>query len=206
MNSTALDEDDIACTARGIADFASLKHWVNGPLRAWLPHEAMMCGQSVAHSGGYAALQRWATGVPEAYQASISCVGSNVRSPILTRAIGTGSPVFFEADRDGKDVPPRWLSNFRDAHWHNVLVLMHREGEDEELLRTSASFYNVPPNIEPQGSRLQEMVMPHLHAALSRIHRSKTSAPNPATTQPVTLTPMGYNTLVGDMGVALSGG
>ncbi|HKO89567.1 MAG TPA: hypothetical protein VJU61_00350, partial [Polyangiaceae bacterium] len=79
---TEASRDVLASTARRVIDAETLKAWVQGPLQAVLPHGAMLCGQSVPHSGGYAAIQAWSFGVSPAYRATIACAGGNARSPI----------------------------------------------------------------------------------------------------------------------------
>ncbi|MDR6537206.1 LuxR C-terminal-related transcriptional regulator [Variovorax soli] len=181
--------DLLASSARSVVDAESLNEWVQGPVRAVLPHGAMLCGQSVPHSGGYAAIQAWSFGVPPAYRAKIACAGGNARSPILTRLMHIGGPVFFDEDDERTDFDATWRSNFRLAGWRNVLGLAHREGEGDQLLFTSAAFYNVSSRMEAHGRALQQMVMPHLHAALSRVYQAQTEVESPAATSEPTLAP-----------------
>jgi DNA-binding CsgD family transcriptional regulator len=181
--------DVLASTARHVVDAETLKAWVQGSVQAVLPHVAMLCGQSIAHSGGYAAIQAWSFDVPPTYRAKIAGAGGNARSPILTRLMRTGGPEFFDEDDERTDFDPIWRSNFRLAGWRNVLGLAYREGEGDQLLLTSAAFYNVSSTMEAQGRALQQMVMPHLHAALSRVYQARPSAASPAETRVPTLAP-----------------
>jgi hypothetical protein len=77
-------EDVLADSVHQVVDAESLKAWAEGPLYTVLPHRAMLCGQWIAHSGGYAAIQTWSFGVPPAYLATIECPGGNARSPIMS--------------------------------------------------------------------------------------------------------------------------
>ncbi|GAA4333865.1 hypothetical protein GCM10023165_09280 [Variovorax defluvii] len=181
--------DLLASTARGVVDEEALKAWVQGPVRAVLPHGAMLCGQSVPHSGGYAAIQAWSFGVPAAYRAKIACAGGNARSPVLTRLMRTGGPVFFDEDDERPDFDANWRGNFRLAGWRNVLGLAYCSGEGDQLVFTSAAFYNVSSAMEAQGRTLQQMVMPHLHSALSRVHQLRSEESTSAATRLLTLAP-----------------
>ena len=186
---TEASRDVLASTARRVIDAETLKAWVQGPLQAVLPHGAMLCGQSVPHSGGYAAIQAWSFGVPPAYRATIACAGGNARSPILTRLMRTGGPEFFDEDDERTDFDAVWRSNFRLAGWRNVLGLAHRAGEEDRLLFTSAAFYNVSSTLEAQSRALQQLVMPHLHAALSRVYQARLEEAPPRATPALALAP-----------------
>lgn len=168
---TEMAKDLLQSTVRRVVDAETLTAWVQGPVRAVLPHAAMLCGQSVAHSGGYTAIQAWSFGVPPAYRAKIACVGGNARSPILTRLMRTGGPEFFDVDDERTDFDAAWRGNFRFAGWRNVLALAYCEGEGDQLLLTSAAFYNVNSGMDTQGRALQQVVMPHLHDALRRVYQ-----------------------------------
>ncbi len=155
--------------AGAIVDVGSLRAWLAGPLKAFLPHEAVLVGQSIAHSGGLSTVQRWSFDLPPAHEACINAPNMNIRSPIFTRLLKSGGPVFFDAARDGAGMNTQWLARFRGADLHNILGLNFQDGEGDALLVSSAGFYNVPPDIESRAAELQRTVMPHLHAALCRI-------------------------------------
>ena len=79
--------DTLAETASRVTDFESLKAWCSGPVLAVVPHAAMLCGQSIAHAGGYAAIQLWAIGLPQSYLKVIARPGNNLQSPIFSRLL-----------------------------------------------------------------------------------------------------------------------
>ena len=113
---TRTSKDVLAGAARLVSDADGLRWWVEELLSNILPNAAVLCGQSIPHSGGYAAIQTWSFGLPPGYQAAIVCVGNNVRSPILTRLIRSGDPEFFDSERDwGVDIDPSWRASFRRA-------------------------------------------------------------------------------------------
>lgn len=115
---TKTSKDVLSRGARNVVDAETLKAWIEGPVKRLLPHAAMLCGQSVPHAGGYAAIQKWSLGVPQAYEAAIACAGGNIRSPILARLMRSGGPEFFDSDRDGgPDVDAAWHAGFRLAGW-----------------------------------------------------------------------------------------
>ncbi len=169
---TRTSEDVLGGAARFVCDADSLKWWVEELLSTILPSAAVLCGQSIPHSGGYAAIQTWSFGLPPAYEAAIVCVGGNVRSPILTRLILSGGPEFFDVEQDrGADVDPLWRSSFCLAGWCNVLGLSHLEGRGDGRVLTAAAFYNVGPETFVDRHALQQRVMPAMHVALSRVYR-----------------------------------
>jgi DNA-binding CsgD family transcriptional regulator len=170
---TKTSKDVLSRGARNVVDAETLKAWIEGPVKRLLPHAAMLCGQSVPHAGGYAAIQKWSLGVPQAYEAAIACAGGNIRSPILARLMRSGGPEFFDSDRDGgPDVDAAWHAGFRLAGWRNLLGFAHREGDGDQTVLTWAAFYNVDAASAANARVLQEGLMPPLHAALSRIHSS----------------------------------
>jgi DNA-binding CsgD family transcriptional regulator len=169
---TRTSRDALASAARLISDADSLKWWVEELLSTVLPNAAVLCGQSVPHSGGYSAIQTWSFGLPPLYQAAIACVGGNVRNPILTRLIQSGGPEFFDVEQDrGADIDPLWRTTFRRAGWRNLLAFSHLEGEGNERVLTAAAFYDVGPEAVADRHALQRRVMPAMHAALSSLYR-----------------------------------
>jgi len=137
---TRTSRDVLAGAARLISDADSLKWWVEEMLNAVLPSAAVLCGQSIPHSGGYAAIQTWSFGLPPAYEAAIACVGGNVRNPILTRLIQSGGPEFFDVEQDqGADIDPLWRASLRRAGWCNLLGLSHLEGQGDGRVLTAAA-------------------------------------------------------------------
>lgn len=169
---TRTSRDVLASAARLISDADSLRWWVEELLSTVLPSAALLCGQSVPHSGGYSAIQTWSFGLPPAYEAAIACVGGNVRSPILTRLIQSGGPEFFDVEQDrGSDIDPLWRTTFRCAGWRNLLAFSHLEGEGNERVLTAAAFYDVGPEAVADRHGLQKRVMPAMHAALSSLYR-----------------------------------
>ena len=170
--TTRMSRDVLASAARLIRDADSLSWWVEEMLGAVLPSAAVLCGQSIPHSGGYAAIQTWSFGLPPDYEAAITCVGGNVRNPILTRLIQSGGPEFFDLEEDrGADIDPLWRASFRRAGWRNLLGLLHLEGQGDGRVLTAAAFYNVGPEVIAERDALQQQVMPAMHAALSSHYR-----------------------------------
>jgi len=159
-------------SVQAVHDVESFDAWVSGPLAVALPHRGLLCGQYIAHSGGYTAIQRHSVGLPMDYLASISCGDLNVRSPILSRLMRSGGPEFFDAQRDPDAVDPAWLAEFRRCGWVNILGMACSEGVGDEVLLTAAGFYNVAPEVEHLAALLQETVMPQLHAALKAVRRA----------------------------------
>jgi len=165
-------------SAAAVTDVKAFKIWAGNPLRHVLPHQGIYCGQAVAHSGGYAAIRSWQVDVPAPYVAAVSRPSHNVRSPIFERLLRThGSPQFFDAERDGADVNPAWLAQFKKAGWRTLLLLQHSEGSADDLLLSAVAFYNVSPELEAKAQQLQHLVMPHLHAVLSRLYAAEAREP-----------------------------
>lgn len=170
-------QDEAAAGAKAVVDAEALRGFVLGPLAAALPHKAMMCGLMIAHSGGYLVVQRFAFGLSPGYVSTNSVAGYNLRSPVFTRLLRSGGPLFFDAARDGGPMPPDWLANFKAEGLHNVFGLSLREGDDDEGVLSSAGFYNVSPDCERRAADIQRALMPPLHAALVRIHAAASAAP-----------------------------
>lgn len=162
---------NLACSSRTVKDGEALKSWVNGPVQEVLPHHAAIFGQFVSHSGGYASLQRWSTGLPPCYLASVTRPGQNMRSPVFERLLKSqGKPYFFDVERDGEGVNREWLAQFKQAGWRNLLGMVYQEGEGDEAVMTAIGLYNVAPETESQMQYSQTLVMPHLHKALSQTY------------------------------------
>ena len=159
-----------------IIDMKSLIHWQKTSLMNAISHEAILCIQSVKHSGGYAAKQRWGTGLPHFYEQFVSCTGNNIRSPIHTQMITSGVPIFFDLEQDRAKVPVSWASQFQDAGLRNVVGMSYvdNKNQDDELL-TTIGLYNVPSNFKSKLNRIQGDMMPHFHHAITRAFSSTAS-------------------------------
>ena len=159
-----------------IIDMNSLAHWQKTSLLSAISHEAILCIQSVKHSGGYAAKQRWGTGLPPFYEQFVSCTGNNIRSPIHTQMIESGAPVFFDWKNDRSQVPASWASQFEEAGLRNVVGLSYAENKDkEDELLTTIGLYNVPHSLKSKLDRLQRDMMPYFHRAITAAFASKTN-------------------------------
>lgn len=160
----------LARTASQIEDASDFAPWVRQYLNAYLPHQALLCGQSVAHAGGYASQQLHSVGLSPVYLAGITCHGNNVRSPIFTHLLrAPGTPQFFDAQRDADTVPANWLAPFCAAGLTNVVGLTHVDGQGDDAVLTMAGFYNVHPALERKAIALQAVVMPVLHVVLTNM-------------------------------------
>ena len=77
---------------------------------------------------------------------------------------------YFDVPRDGPNVEANWLARFKSAGWFNALVLKHETQTDDQTVQTLVGLCNVPPSIEPQAPHLSAVLLPMLHAVLTRIH------------------------------------
>lgn len=187
-SNTGIEHNSRALAHRAllVRDSRQLGSGVAGPVSQILPHDALLCGQLASHSGGWAAVHQWSSGVPSIYLAKLSRPGGNLRSPIFERLLRTpGQPQFFDPQRDAAYVDAQWLSYFKEAGWRNVLGLTHVEKQGDDVLLTAAAFYSVAPSAAEHALELQRLLMPYLHAVLS----SK-STPTPAQTAPTVKHPL----------------
>jgi DNA-binding CsgD family transcriptional regulator len=163
----------LADQLRNAPDFAAFSAWSRGPAQEWLPHRGLFCAQFSSHSGGYACRQNWSVGVPSAYLGSISRAGKNLRSPIFERLLQEGGkPQFFDTARHAAHVPPDWLLYFKRTGWRTLALLAHTETQGDERLLSIAGFYGVASAVERDLPYFQQMLMPHIHATLSRFTSS----------------------------------
>ncbi|MGJ7491665.1 helix-turn-helix transcriptional regulator [Variovorax sp. ZT4R33] len=159
-------------SVHAVRDVATFDNWLGGPLAAALPHQALLCGQYIPHSGGYTAIERRSVGLQTDYLKRISCGGLNVRSPILSRLMRSGGPEFFDAERHASTIDPAWLAELRSFGWRNILAMACSDGAGDDVLLTAAGFYNVAPEAEYSAAVLQEIVMPQLHAAFKAMRQT----------------------------------
>ncbi|MBC7681980.1 MAG: response regulator transcription factor [Ferruginibacter sp.] len=164
-----LTADALGASARRVQDGEDFHHWARGVLRGVLPHQALLCGQMVRHSGGFTALQRCSVDVPDAYLEPLERPGNNLSTPMLKRLLqAPDQPHFFDPlrDADWGRTHPAWYAHYLQAAWRNSLVLGHVVGVGDDVVLTAATFYNVDPALEAQASDLRRAVMQPLHAAL----------------------------------------
>lgn len=165
------DITKFALTTDLVKDDASFRTWVTTQLSRALPHEALYCGQLASHSGGYATIHALAIGIPQSYLSAVWRPGLNVRSPILERLLSSnGEAQFFDVEKDWATVCSNWLLAFKAAKWRNLLLLAHREEQDNDCLLTVAAFYNLAPEFTRHALQLQSTLMGHFHSALSRAY------------------------------------
>ncbi len=168
-----LSADALTPTANKALDFKHFQAWSRGLLRGVLPHQALLCGQLVLHSGGYTALQRCDVDMPDAYLATLERPGNNLRTPMLVRLLQTpDQPHFFDPVRDAAwgRTHPDWYGHYLQAGWRNSLVLGLAVGGGDDTVLTAATFYNVDPAVEHYAGDIRRAVMPPLHAALCSWH------------------------------------
>jgi DNA-binding CsgD family transcriptional regulator len=143
--------------------------WARGVLRGVLPHQALLCGQLVRHSGGFTALQRCSVDMSDAYLEPMERPGSNLSTPMLVRLLqAPDQPHFFDPLRDAAwgRTHPAWYAHYLQAGWRNSLVFGYAVGEGDDTVLTAATFYNVDPALEPQACDWRRAVMQPLHTAL----------------------------------------
>ncbi|VWX62091.1 conserved hypothetical protein [Burkholderiales bacterium 8X] len=162
-------------STRSVEDANSFRFWVAGPLQVLMPHRGLLCGQSIAHSGGFAAIQKWSFDVPSGYERAVVCEGGNIRSPLFTRMMKRGQAQFFDISRHAGSVDAAWERVFREAGWQNVLCLGRLRGPEAHATLTWAVFYDLARSVDAVDFVRHELLMQQLDEALTRLHGARRS-------------------------------
>ena len=149
-----------------VSDFSLI---IEGPLRAVLPHEMMVCGIGGVSKQGNFVRKFLSFNCPiecyEYYEAMLNSDG-RVNSPLMQKWRDTQEPVYFQSGRDDRDFPEEWVKifnkyNMRNTIGHGVL----------DLTGTFSSYFifcRLPKEVGPHQAFLLKLLTPHLHLALTR--------------------------------------
>jgi len=156
--------------------------WMRGDLQKIFPHGMMACGIGLIENIGGRIQKLISCNFPNEYIKTLQQPGGLISSPIVAEWIRTRHPVLFEASVQHVKSP--WLENFKRFGLENMAA----HGQCDMRSRTTSYFVfsRIPGRLTPRHAELLEMLVPHLHVALTRaLDGPKDESPAANTMMPV---------------------
>jgi len=153
--------------------------WAKGDLQKIFPHGMMVCGVGLIENNGGRIQKLISCNFPNEYIKTLRQPNGLINSPILAEWIRTRRPVLFEAS--AQHVKSPWLDNFRRFCLENIVA--HGQCDMRSHSTSYFAFSRIPGRLTLRHAELLEMLVPHLHTALTRAlngAKKETSAPKVA--------------------------
>ena len=138
--------------------------WVQGDLQHIFPHGMMACGVGLIENLGGRIQQIITCNFPQSYLQGMQQPGGMINSPVISQWVKTRRPVLFEMSEQHGTSP--WLKNFKCHGLKNMAA----HGQCDLRSRTTSyfSFSRIPGKLTLRHAALLDLLVPHLHAALTR--------------------------------------
>jgi DNA-binding CsgD family transcriptional regulator len=143
-------------------------------LQQILPHERFVCG--IATVAPVAVLDVVNAGFPDVFVDGIVDRGGRIASPVIRHWLMHDTPVYFDEAACAAFVEPEdagWLASFRQHGMRNMIA---HGVKDLHGGATSYFCFAGVPDGGAERQRLLQLLVPHLHAALSTHYRLRERA------------------------------
>lgn len=158
--------------------------WMRGDLQRIFPHGMMVCGVGEIENLGSRVRQIIACNFPREYIQTVQHPDGLTRSPLIAQWIETRRPVLFEMTNRHADAA--WLENFKRFDLRNMAA--HGLCDMQSHTTSYFAFAQIPGKLTPRHAGLLEMLVPHLHVALTRALSGAKQQPSPGQPAPSALT------------------
>ena len=153
---------------------------LRGELRSFIPHRALICGYGRINPHTVSGYRVVSVDFPMEYLDGLKKDDGGLLSPLMERWIVSREPVFFDSDI-ATDFPEDWLARVRKHDLGNIVA--HGVPDLESNASSYFNFCGVPGPLTQHQAYLINLIIPHLHVALSRVLLKKEScSPNPTFT------------------------
>ena len=159
--------DALALEAESVTTVDGFKEWTRRDVRAFFPHEALLCGFGHLHAGGVGFDYDVLVDCPVPYFLRISNPAGGIDRPILRRWLATHEPQLLEADRPWHDIPAVCLACFREYGMKNCIV--HGLYDSEQCVVTYHCYYRMPGPLGRAHADTIRQLAPLLHETLCRV-------------------------------------
>lgn len=139
--------------------------WTQGDLQKILPHGMLACGMGMVENNSGHIEHIITCNFPSEYLQRLQEAGGLGDSPIVAQWAQTRRPVLFEMSDE--HVKSAWLENFQRYGLNNVAA--HGLCDLNSLATSYFSFSQIPGKLTSRHAQLLEMLVPHLHVALTRV-------------------------------------
>lgn len=155
----------VGCTR--VQTAGELMQLIEGPCRAVLPHEAMLCGIGGISRQGNHIRKMLHVNYPMAYFEPLRGEDGRLDSPLMRRWRATLEPQWFQSGRDDDQVPAEWLRLFNRFDLRNTIA--HGVLDLGGVFSSFFIFSRMPGEIGQEQAFLMKLLTPHLHFALVRV-------------------------------------
>ena len=155
---------DVIRSSLAIKTAEQFRAWTQGDLQRIFPHGMMISVIGMIENVGARIQQIINCNFPPEYIQSLQLSCGLTTSPIIAQWNSTKRPVLFEmAEQHTKS---EWLENFVRFGLQNMAA----HGQCDLHSRTTSyfTFCKIPGKLTPRHEDLLDMLVPHLHAALTR--------------------------------------
>lgn len=172
MTSSPHDDRDrrimavlVECTGVQTAD--DFGRMIDGPFRAVMPHEMMLCGIGGISPQGSHLRKILNFNYPLAYFEPLRDADGRLDSPLMKRWRDTQEPQWFQSGRDEDKFPDDWVQLFNKHDLRNTIG--HGVMDVGGVFSSFFIFSRIPGDIGAEHAFLMKLLTPHLHFALARV-------------------------------------
>lgn len=155
----------VGCTSVRTAD--EFTRVIEGPCRAVLPHEAMLCGIGGISRQGNHVRKILHVNYPMEYFEPLRDEDGRLDSPLMKRWRETLEPQWFQSGRDDAQLPGDWVRLFNKYDLRNTIA--HGVLDLGGVFSSFFIFSRIPGEIGQEHAYLMKLLTPHLHFALARV-------------------------------------
>lgn len=158
--------------------------WSQSELQRVFPHGMLVCGIGRIEAQGVDIRHILSCNFPQEYIQTLQQPGGLTASPILAQWVKTMRPVLFEMTAKSK--MSAWLENFQRYGLGNLAA--HGLCDLNSRAASYFSFSQIPGKLTPHHAHLLELLVPHLHVALTRAFSAAKRKPRKITIHQPSLT------------------
>jgi len=140
---------------------------IEGPCRAVLSHESMLCGIGGISRQGNHVRKILHMNYPMEYFEPLRDEDGRLDSPLMKRWRETLEPQWFQSGRDDDQLPGDWVRLFNKYDLRNTIA--HGVLDLGGVFSSFFIFSRIPGEIGQEHARLMKLLTPHLHFALARV-------------------------------------
>lgn len=143
--------------------------WTQAELQSIFPHGKLVCGIGRLAKHGVQVRHVMGCNFPEEYIQALQRPDGLTSSPIIVKWMKEQQPILFEPDCEEiiKSAPPGWLDNFHRFGLVNLAA--HGICDFDNHTASYFSFSCIPEPLNQRHAYLLKLLVPHLHAALTRV-------------------------------------
>ncbi len=149
----------------GIKNLDDFRAWVVGDIKRIFPHERLACGIGKINEAGVEIYHLVAINFPEGYIEDVSSAGQ-IRSPLMLKWSEEQTPQLFCRDKTDEGYDQYWLATIDKYGFRNIAA--HGMRNLEGSISSYFSFFNVPGDLGSHHAYLLDLIVPHMHVALTR--------------------------------------